>query len=300
MRVAVFLVFAVVLAGPAQAEARRISGPDLLCSTGNFGHIDCIRSAHFVFDTCQALRNAARRHYIDEGFFARLIWQESRFDPNALSPANARGIAQFIDSTAKLRGLKDSYNPAESIERSAQYLSYLKQENGNLGLAAMAYNGGEGRAFGFMAGNVGLPQETRDYVQIITGLTAERWRNDPPATHDFRLSKDKPFLPACYELARKRKLTQLKPPGARYAPWGVQVGFGRTEKTAKAQYRRVTGSCRAVINRQKVELVPVRNRVSGRKGYWMARLAAQQKDKAIKLCTQLRNLNCACRVYKNP
>lgn len=262
--------------------------------------MQCIREAHFVFDTCQMLQISARRHYLDPGFFARLIWQESRFDPNALSPANARGIAQFIDSTAALRGLKDSYNPAESIERSAQYLSYLKQENGNLGLAAMAYNGGEGRAFGFMAGNVGLPQETRDYVQIITGLSAETWRNDPPAEHDFRLSKTKPFLPACYELARKRRISQLKPPGARYAPWGVQVGFGRSEKGAKAQYKRVTQNCRGLINKHKVELVPVQNRVSGRKGYWMVRLAQAQKSSAIKLCGQLRRQNCACRVYKNP
>ncbi len=300
MRVVVFLVLSLCFSMPAQAEARRIDGPGRVCSDGEFGHIGCIRTAHFVHDTCHMLRDAARRHFIDEAFFTRLIWQESRFDPHAVSPASARGIAQFIDSTAQIRGLKDSFNPAESIERSAQYLSYLKQENGNHGLAAMAYNGGEGRAFGFMAGNVGLPQETRDYVRIITGLTAERWRNNPPTDHDFRLSKDTPFLPACYALAKNRKLTPLVPPGSRFAPWGVQIGFGRTEKTARAQYRRITKACRVLVDRNEMQLVPVRNRVSGRKGFWMARLAASDRRDAMKLCAQLRQQSCACRVYKNP
>ena len=89
---------------------------------------------------------------MDIGFFARLIWQESRFDPNALSHADARGIAQFIPSTALLRGLKDPYNPADALEHSAQYLAEMVRRYGNEGMAAIGYNGGERRAEGFLEG----------------------------------------------------------------------------------------------------------------------------------------------------
>jgi soluble lytic murein transglycosylase-like protein len=145
---------------------------------------------------------------LDPGFFARLLWQESRFDPNALSHANAQGIAQFIPSTARLRGLRDPYNPAEAMEYSAEYLGELSRRYGNHGLAAVAYNGGERRADGLVAKTGGLAKETIDYVKIITGLPAETWRDAAPRKHDFRLQKDKPFAQACHELARKRKLSR--------------------------------------------------------------------------------------------
>ncbi|MBE7199491.1 MAG: transglycosylase SLT domain-containing protein, partial [Parafilimonas terrae] len=46
---------------------------------------------------------------------------------------------------------------------------------GNLGLAAAAYNAGPGRVERWLAGASGMPQETRDYVQIITGRAVEEW-----------------------------------------------------------------------------------------------------------------------------
>ena len=133
----------------------------------------CIRAEHDAFDICQALRDVSRKHGLDAGFFTRLIWQESRFDPNALSPAGAQGIAQFIPSTAKLRGLNAAYNPADALDHSAQYLVKLVDRFGNAGLAAVAYNGGETRAANFVARTNGLATETINYVDIITGHSAE-------------------------------------------------------------------------------------------------------------------------------
>jgi hypothetical protein len=120
-----WMLCVIVVAGTAQAEPDR-----RYCSSTKWGHAQCIRPAHFVYDTCNAIKLFSDRHQLDSGFFARLIWQESRFDQNALSHANARGIAQFIPSTAALRGLKDPYNPADALEHSAQYLSEMKQKYG--------------------------------------------------------------------------------------------------------------------------------------------------------------------------
>ncbi|WP_394155223.1 lytic transglycosylase domain-containing protein [Loktanella salsilacus] len=287
------LVVLLFVPGLARAEG------GTLCSTGQFGAVQCIRPAHFVADACQAIDVFAQENGMDPAFFARLIWQESRFDPNALSPARARGIAQFIDSTADMRGLRDPYNPAEALEFSAQYLGDLIRRFGNPGLAAVAYNGGEARAAGLIAGKGGLARETVDYVQIITGLTAETWRDNPPEEPDFRLQGDMPFRAACHDMAHNRSYTQFKPPAPSYAPWGVQLAFGTTENQARAAFERRAQACRGALADKPLDLIFTRNRVSGRQGYYMARVGAQTSRAANKLCNDIRRQGCTCAVYRN-
>ena len=99
------------------AKSTLAASPGTMCSLAQSGQVDCIRPEHFAYDLCQQIENTSRNNGIDPAFFARLLWQESRFDPNALSHAGAQGIAQFMPQTAKLRGLPDSYNPAQAVER---------------------------------------------------------------------------------------------------------------------------------------------------------------------------------------
>ena len=91
-----------------------------------------------VAKICDALAAAAGENNLPVDFFARLIWQESRFDPTAVSRAGAQGVAQFMPATANSRGLADPFDPIESIAHSAKLLSDLRRELGNLGLAAAA------------------------------------------------------------------------------------------------------------------------------------------------------------------
>jgi hypothetical protein len=288
------------LAGPAAADAPPPpSEPGTLCSDGAFGPVQCIRPSQFVHDTCQAIGHFAARNGLDPGFFARLLWQESRFDPNALSHANAQGIAQFIPSTAKLRGLIDPYNPAEAMEYSAEYLGELTRRYGNQGLAAVAYNGGERRAGALVAGGATLPRETVNYVRIITGVSADTWAEDPPETHDFSLQPDKPFPAACHELARDRRLTALAPPEPELAPWGVQMAFGTTKARAMAQYRERARRCSGPVAGDEPDLVWKKSRASPRGGYWMARVGRDDRQAAWSLCKALKARGCACAVYKN-
>ncbi len=293
MRHFIGVLFWFLIASAAWAE------PGTLCSSGKFGQKECIRPSHFVHDTCQAIVKFSDRNGLNPHFLARLLWQESRFDPNALSHANARGIAQFIDSTAALRGLKDSYNPAMAIEFSAQYLGELVRRFGNEGLAAVAYNGGERRAEGLIAGTGGLARETIDYVQIITGLTAETWRDEPPEAHDFTLQKDVPFDRACHDLALNRRLTAFKRPEPAIQPWGVQVGFGTTKAHAQKKIKSLPSACRAKVTKEKVDYLSEKSRASASGRYIIARIGRPDRNSAWTLCAELRKSGCHCAVYAN-
>ena len=118
---------------------------------------------------------AATRHTLPIDYFLRLIRQESGFNPNSVSPAGAQGIAQFMPATAFDRGLKDPFDPAEALPKSAELLHELRDQFGNLGLAAAAYNAGPERIRRWLAGKSQLPQETIDYVRVITGYDAVDW-----------------------------------------------------------------------------------------------------------------------------
>ncbi|MBA7484060.1 hypothetical protein ES707_19583 [subsurface metagenome] len=124
---------------------------------------------------CHALRGAAEASGIPVPFFARLIWQESRFKSNEVSHAGAQGVAQFMPGTAAEVGLDDPFDPMKALPASAKFLRKLRDDFGNLGLAAAAYNAGPGRVQKWLAREGGLPRETRDYVRIITGTKAEDW-----------------------------------------------------------------------------------------------------------------------------
>ncbi|WP_027526820.1 lytic transglycosylase domain-containing protein [Bradyrhizobium sp. Ec3.3] len=133
-------------------------------------------SPHDAF--CHALREAAENSEIPVPFFARLIWQESRFRSNEVSHAGARGVAQFMPETAAEVGLDDPFDPFKALPASARLLRKLRDDFGNLGLAAAAYNAGSGRIQKWLAKQSALPRETRDYVRIITGTKAEDWIED--------------------------------------------------------------------------------------------------------------------------
>ena len=126
-------------------------------------------------DFCDALREAAESSDIPVAFFARLLWQESRFQSFEVSRVGAKGVAQFMPATAAEVGLDDPFDPFKAMPASARFLRKLHNEFGNLGLAAAAYNAGSGRIQKWLSGRSTLPRETRDYVRIITGNNAENW-----------------------------------------------------------------------------------------------------------------------------
>ena len=131
---------------------------------------------------CPMIEAAARANGLPVAFFTRVIWRESRFRPNEVGPVTrsgqrAQGIAQFMPRTAAERGLRNPFNPVEALPKSGEFLAELRDRFGSVGLAAAAYNAGPQRVHDFVAGLRGLPIETRNYVQAITGRPVEYWAN---------------------------------------------------------------------------------------------------------------------------
>src|SRR6266700_7825278 len=129
---------------------------------------------------CLLIESAARANDLPVEFFARVIWQESRFRAESIGPVTrsgqrAQGIAQFMPGTAAERGLLDPFDPVQALPKSAEFLRELRHQFGNLGLAAAAYNAGPRRVQEWLAGTGSMPQETRNYVSAITGSTVEEW-----------------------------------------------------------------------------------------------------------------------------
>lgn len=121
------------------------------------------------------ISDAAARTGLPYDFLYRLLRQESGLRADAISPKGALGIAQFMPATALERGLTNPFDPSQAVIKAAELLRDHWVRFGSLGLAAAAYNAGPGRVEKWLAGLSGMPQETRDYVQIVTGRTVEGW-----------------------------------------------------------------------------------------------------------------------------
>lgn len=259
----------------------------------------CISVATYVPDVCAAIERSAESSGIDPHFFARLLWKESLFEPGAISPVGAMGIAQFMPGTADMVGLDDPYNPAKAIAASAGYLRKLIDNFGNMGLAAIAYNGGENRAARFVSGGGSLPWETQDYVEAITGRNAWTWRDDPPELGevDIRLDKEQPFRAACVALAGSRRLREFKTQDHPW-PWGVIVASHRSQSGVTSQVSRLNRQLRPILGGKRVSYVR-RGLTGSASRVYTAQIGYSSRTEAFAFCNRLKGLGGRCIVLKN-
>lgn len=257
----------------------------------------CIHVETYVTDVCSAIETAATESRLDPNFLARLLWKESMFEPEAVSPVGAQGIAQFMPETARIRQLDDPFNPAKAIFASAAYLRYLIDGFGNMGLAAVAYNGGETRALNFFNGGTVLPYETQDYVEAITGHNAWKWRDEPPQDLDLRLDKQASFRDACIKLAGRRQLKEFSTK-ARAWPWGVILAAHPKQSGAQQQVNRLNRQLRPILGGKRISYVRKQIGGSARRVY-TAQIGYSSKIEAFTFCNQLRALGGRCIVLRN-
>ena len=166
------------VATTAVAAARPLSEvpADVMAIVPDNAVADTRRHASAVpTDYAAHIATLARRFDLSPALLEALVWQESRWRANAVSPAGARGLAQLMPGTARDLGVNPD-DPFANLEGGARYLrEQLDRFDGDLELALAAYNAGPGRVI--RSGGVPNIRETKTYVAAIMGRLASHSRD---------------------------------------------------------------------------------------------------------------------------
>lgn len=255
------------------------------------------RRQDHVGRVCDLIETHASLRGLPKDFFARLIWKESRFDANAVSPAGAEGIAQFMPGTAAMRGLANPFDIEQAIAASARYLGELKAGFGNLGLAAAAYNAGENRVARWLASGGFLPLETEAYVLDIMGEPADNFSDTKHAGTIQPLDAKTSFDVACRKLPVIMSAT-VAMASINIKPWGIQVAGNFRRAAAIGQWQRLQGRFGRLLS----DYDPVVSRVRtpmGRRGIYAVRIGADSRADADSICQKLQGVGGSCVVLRN-
>ena len=256
----------------------------------------------FISHVCQRLKTAAIIYGLPPGFLARLIWKESRFNPGAISPKGAEGIAQFMPGTAELYKLENPFEPHSAIVAAAQYLSDLHQEFGNLGLAAAGYNAGPGRVAAWLGDRSHMPAETQDFVETITGYSVVDWKKEDLPKPDFRLDKKLDFETACKKFPILFKASGVYAANGDTVPlkaWGVHLAADFSRSKAMNNFKSLQRRFPTVLGNYKPSIRRKINYSFGRKPRHEIQIGTKSRAAGEKLCRNLKKLGGACLVLKN-
>jgi hypothetical protein len=254
---------------------------------------------------CRMIESAATSHHVPVEFFTRLIWQESSFRPSVTSGAGAQGVAQFMPGTAAERRLADPFDPEQAIPKSAELIADLRTRFGNLGLAAAAYNGGPARVEAWLAGKGALPGETRNYVSIITGRTADDWaaeaRGEPAEEEAPPPTKCLVLVAGFRRGTDRRVVAAYEGPIAEspLAPWGVQIAGNFSKALALATYQRARARFAAILSETTPMVIGTRLRSRGTRAFYRVRIPAATREAASEICGRLHKAGGACVVLKS-
>lgn len=255
---------------------------------------------------CMIIESAAVSQRLPTDFFARVIWQESRFQSDATGPRTrsgdrAQGIAQFMPRTAAERGLLDPYDPIQALPKSAEFLSELRAEFGSLGLAAAAYNAGPQRLRDYLAGRGGMPAETRAYVLAVTGKPLDEWTKAGARGEQPRSSPDCPQLVAILKRAPNIFMRELETrvEVVAAAPWGVQLAAGFSREASLQSYSAIARRYADLLQGHDPSIIASRLLSRGTRTFYQVRAGADTRQAAEGLCATIRQARGACLVLRN-
>ena len=158
------------IAGPAEQAAAEVPMSAAYAESAIIDPALAIPAAYSA-----KIAELAARFDLSPALLEAVVWQESRWRANALSPVGARGLAQLMPGTAREMGV-DPDDPLANLEGGARYLrQQLDRFDGDVEKALAAYNAGPGRV---IAAN-GIPRirETQLYVASVMGRLSNHSRS---------------------------------------------------------------------------------------------------------------------------
>jgi len=254
---------------------------------------------------CLMLESAARANDLPTAFLVRVIWRESRFDPLAVGPrtrsgGHAQGIAQFMARTAAERALSNPFDPVQALPKAAEYLRELRDEFGNLGLAAAAYNAGPGRVRGWLDGARTMPDETQRYVQAITGRSVGDWAKAgnvamvTPEADCLELVASLEQGPSRFFYELEERIT-----AAIGLPWGVQLAAGFSRDRVLDTYSLLMTKLSELIGEHDPVITVALIRSRGTLPIYQAKIGAETRGSANDICKKIKTAGVACLVLRN-
>jgi hypothetical protein len=254
-------------------------GVTLLISV-SVAHAETPRGETVQQAACRIVESVAHDTGLSVDLLTHLIWVESHFQASVVSPAGAMGIAQFMPETAAERGLLDPYDPEQAIPKAAALLVELEQTFGNIGLAVAAYNAGSARVANWLAGTGGFPQQTRVYVLLLTGHSAEYWA---AAGREPRGTGADATPQSCIEMTialRSEDGTEQSP----IAPWGVQLAGNFSKVIALVSFDRARQRYLGRLGDLQPMVIGTRLRSRGTRRFYRVFVPAFSRVEADRLC----------------
>ncbi len=122
---------------------------------------------------------AAEKHGVPQGLFRKMIWIESEFNSNAVSPRGAMGLGQLMPDTAKELGLRvgtdkkegSVWHPESNLDASARYMKWLHTQFKKKGIEE-----GEAWRFSAAAYNAGIGNISKA-MKRVEGQNSKEWGN---------------------------------------------------------------------------------------------------------------------------
>lgn len=157
------------IAAPLAEVPAQIAVPDHVVAEPS-AHAAAIPAAYSA-----KVAELAARYDLSPALIEALVWQESRWRANAVSPAGARGLAQLMPGTARELGVNPD-DPFANLEGGARYLrEQLDRFDGDIEKALAAYNAGPGRVAA--AGGIPRIRETQTYVSSVMRRLSDHSRS---------------------------------------------------------------------------------------------------------------------------
>jgi hypothetical protein len=156
------------VSGPPPCTAAAEDGGRVAGSGGDGSAAGMSLPAYVPAQFREPLLRAAARWDVSAALLAAQLMAESNFNPFAVSPAGAQGIAQFMPATAAAYGLDDPFDAAAAIDAQAHLMADLLEQFDSIPLALAAYNAGPAPVAACTC--VPLYPETQAYVARILGL----------------------------------------------------------------------------------------------------------------------------------